>query len=345
MCDGDDEAHNQQVNPDELNQPQVTGMKGTTGKENPCPVEGNEQTVVGDDEPSPSRMDIINVNNNWNPQSKNAPADMQANPGQKETNMVSEVNLVSLGCFGPFPSTVHQGMTSNGPNKKGPNDRRSKRRRADSGGRSCAPIPNTGHPTESRIGSIPIDLNSNPRSNSSASEDSVIQETQETEEFETVKLRSTIETLDRKSETLSLSNEERMERGYALQRSSGSRVHVFCFDQNLDLVHIGDELELFVQLKPSLSTYAKDPKAATDSLLPLLQKAENHVLQDMSQNTSVKGRAIACLRQLGIKASERILQSVKDLLKVKSSFKSDNNWVTVLDGTQEGAYQWVSRYF
>ncbi|KAI3826375.1 hypothetical protein L1987_00423 [Smallanthus sonchifolius] len=75
-----------------------------------------------------------------------------------------------------------------------------------------------------------------------------------------------------------------------------------------------------VHLKPGLSANAKDPKAAAKSLLPLLEKAEKVVPRNMRKNTPVKVGATA----------------VKKFLKAKSSLKSDDNSVTVLDGTQEG---------
>ncbi|CAK9185733.1 unnamed protein product, partial [Ilex paraguariensis] len=122
--------------------------------------------------------------------------------------------------------------------------------------------------------------------------------------------------------------------------SSGSRVHVFCFDEHLDLIPIGKDLELFLQLKPGLSAYAKDPKAAASSLLSLLQKAESTVPRELRHTTPVRVGATAGLRQLEGDASDRILQAVRDFLKNKSTLKSKADWVTVLDGTQEGAYQW-----
>ncbi|KAH0710713.1 hypothetical protein KY284_012140 [Solanum tuberosum] len=124
--------------------------------------------------------------------------------------------------------------------------------------------------------------------------------------------------------------------------SSGSRVHVFCFDENLDLVPIGNELELFVQKKPGLSSFASDPVAAADSLLPLLKDAENVVPRNLRSNTPVRVGATAGLRQLEGDASDRILQAVRDFLKSKSSFKAKADAVSVLDGNQEGAYQWVT---
>ncbi|KAI5670032.1 hypothetical protein M9H77_19885 [Catharanthus roseus] len=124
--------------------------------------------------------------------------------------------------------------------------------------------------------------------------------------------------------------------------SSGSRVHVFCFDHHLDLVRIGKDLELFEKTKPGLSAYAKNPEAAANSLLDLLKKAEAVVPRDLRAKTPVKVGATAGLRQLGGDASDRILQAVRDFLENKSSLKSKADWVSVLDGNQEGAYQWVT---
>ncbi|KAL0460546.1 UNVERIFIED_CONTAM: Apyrase 2 [Sesamum latifolium] len=124
--------------------------------------------------------------------------------------------------------------------------------------------------------------------------------------------------------------------------SSGSRVHVFCFNQQLDLVPMGQDLELFLQRKPGLSGYAKDPEAAANSLSDLLEKAEAAVPKELRYNTPVRVGATAGLRQLEGDTSDRILQAVRDFLKNKSSLKSQADWVTVLDGNQEGAYQWVT---
>ncbi|WZZ90889.1 hypothetical protein YC2023_119468 [Brassica napus] len=124
--------------------------------------------------------------------------------------------------------------------------------------------------------------------------------------------------------------------------SSGSRVHVYCFDKNLDLVPLGNELELFLQLKPGLSAYPTDPRQAANSLVSLLDKAESSVPRELRPKTPVRVGATAGLRTLGHEASENILQAVQELLRDRSMLKTEANAVTVLDGTQEGSYQWVT---
>ncbi|KAH0927941.1 hypothetical protein HID58_020197 [Brassica napus] len=124
--------------------------------------------------------------------------------------------------------------------------------------------------------------------------------------------------------------------------SSGSRVHVYCFDENLDLVPLENELELFLQLKPGLSAYPNDPRQSANSLVSLLDKAEASVPHELRPKTPVRVGATAGLRALGHKASENILEAVRELLKDRSRLKTEANAVTVLDGTQEGSYQWVT---
>ncbi|RDX63173.1 hypothetical protein CR513_58430 [Mucuna pruriens] len=124
--------------------------------------------------------------------------------------------------------------------------------------------------------------------------------------------------------------------------STGSRVHVFHFDQNLDLLRIGNELEFYDKVTPGLSAYANDPQQAAESLIPLLEEAENVIPEDQHATTPVKLGATAGLRLLDGDAAERILQAVKDTLKNRSTLSVQPDGVSIIDGTQEGSYLWVT---
>ncbi|OIW03328.1 hypothetical protein TanjilG_03437 [Lupinus angustifolius] len=124
--------------------------------------------------------------------------------------------------------------------------------------------------------------------------------------------------------------------------STGSRVHVFHFDQNLDLLHIGKDVEFYDKIQPGLSAYAKDPKQAAESLIPLLEEAESVVPKDLQPKTPIRLGATAGLRLLDGNASEKILQEVRELLKNRSALNLQPDGVGIIDGTQEGSYLWVA---
>ncbi|TYI15735.1 hypothetical protein ES332_A08G206700v1 [Gossypium tomentosum] len=78
---------------------------------------------------------------------------------------------------------------------------------------------------------------------------------------------------------------------------------------------------VLLQLKPGLSYYAKDPQAAANSLTSLLDKAKSVVPLDLRSKTVVR-------------------VGVRELLKSRSTLKSEANGVKILDGSQEGSYEW-----
>ena len=122
--------------------------------------------------------------------------------------------------------------------------------------------------------------------------------------------------------------------------STGSRIHVFTFEPRE-----GGALRLlkddFQAIKPGLSSYKDDPTAAAASLKELLAVAMKAVPESARGKTSIELRATAGLRLLPGESAQDILEECSKLLG-EYPFKFDDSSVSIMDGADEGAYQWLT---
>ncbi|KAM0897399.1 hypothetical protein ACQ4PT_022596 [Festuca glaucescens] len=70
--------------------------------------------------------------------------------------------------------------------------------------------------------------------------------------------------------------------------STATRLHVFSFDKKMELLKMGDDVEVYATVEPGLSSYAGRPKEAANSMLPLLEKANGIVPGSLMKETPVK---------------------------------------------------------
>lgn len=130
--------------------------------------------------------------------------------------------------------------------------------------------------------------------------------------------------------------------------STGSRIHVFKLfhdknnenpDKTLDIRLVSQVLE--IKIKPGLSSYAKSPDQATESLKPLLEKALTVIPKEYQSLTHISLKATAGLRLISEKLANKILGNIENLFK-KYPFVSESNDVGILDGKYEGIYSWLT---
>jgi len=123
--------------------------------------------------------------------------------------------------------------------------------------------------------------------------------------------------------------------------STGNRVHIFKFQDS----PTGPKLlnEVFHAEKPGFRDVAVDAQKAADLLDPLLVTTLNSVPLRARASTKLTLRATAGLRLLpeGADAAQAIMDAVKIKLQA-TAFVVPDQFVTILDGSDEGAYGWIA---
>ncbi|EGD74640.1 ectonucleoside triphosphate diphosphohydrolase 5 [Salpingoeca rosetta] len=125
--------------------------------------------------------------------------------------------------------------------------------------------------------------------------------------------------------------------------STGSRIHVFHFESNdPSSGHMVLKSEVFHALKPGLSSFADDPRAGAQSLVPLLELAMSTVPEQARAITPINLKATAGLRLLRPEQSKALLMEVETLLQSYPFLYDPEDAVEIMSGLDEGMFAWVT---
>ncbi|KAK0096013.1 hypothetical protein PV326_006766 [Microctonus aethiopoides] len=126
--------------------------------------------------------------------------------------------------------------------------------------------------------------------------------------------------------------------------STGSRVLAFTFHTSIVSGDLVLDDEFFAEVKPGLSNFADNPKEGVKTLASLVDKAKNVIPKSAWAHTPIDMKATAGLRLLPKDKADMLLEECKKYLK-KSGFMVKKNFVSIMDGVNEGIYAWFTVNF
>ncbi|KAF0288136.1 Ectonucleoside triphosphate diphosphohydrolase 5 [Amphibalanus amphitrite] len=126
--------------------------------------------------------------------------------------------------------------------------------------------------------------------------------------------------------------------------STGTRVLAFAFHHSLLDGSLKLDAELFKEVKPGLSSYAKEPEASATSLRELLSAALQFVPAEAVSRTPLVLRATAGLRLLPDHRADALLETARAEAE-RSGFLTRPDAVRIMSGTDEGLFSWFTVNF
>ncbi|EGT40234.1 hypothetical protein CAEBREN_28059 [Caenorhabditis brenneri] len=127
--------------------------------------------------------------------------------------------------------------------------------------------------------------------------------------------------------------------------STGTRLHLYQskrkYSKRFHIIH-AQIIFIPFQVKPGLSSFAKSPSSAADSLEPLLQRARKEVPHFMWEKTPITLKATAGLRLLPGDMADDILEKVEERVFNSGFFAAFPDAVNVMPGSDEGVYSWFT---
>ncbi|VFQ74836.1 unnamed protein product [Cuscuta campestris] len=124
--------------------------------------------------------------------------------------------------------------------------------------------------------------------------------------------------------------------------STGTRIHVFEYEirNGIPVFNFRENGLHSMKVNPGLSAYEEEPEMAAQAIDELVAFGKKIVPREFWGRTKIRLMATAGMRLLESEVQEMIMGVCRKVLK-GSGFMFQDDWATVIPGSDEGVYAWV----